>query len=363
MNEIFGENNFELKNKISKDAAEKDVDYCYEHAAGTTIICRVPDELQNDLKIVTEVRNNRTIKKMSPGWTDTVFKIVTKQLNSKCVFNFEKANLFQTENSTEFETKAKCAECDGTLHIVSSYDRKEMQLNFEPGTGTHSHTKFRRVTATRAKLLYKNLENHSVNNVYLQQAESLADDADHLPADFVSQKSLENIKTNHSSSNDSAINELRKMKYSVEYDQSIKELQTDPFVVMFWTKQQIHLYAQKSAEYRYIGISVDATGSVVTNKSLLTDISDSLDREVTLPHVFLYLISVKCLDKSIPVGQVLSAQQDSTRISYFFDRWMEDFKKPSEVVIDDSKAFLKSCANTFASCKSIKEYNEICFEE
>lgn len=45
MDKIFGENNFELKPKISKEVADEDVDYCYEHATGTAIIVLVPDEL------------------------------------------------------------------------------------------------------------------------------------------------------------------------------------------------------------------------------------------------------------------------------------------------------------------------------
>lgn len=360
MAEIFGEENYTVKSSSANKVADTDIDYFYEHIAGTNVQMRVPDNMQNAFQIITEVKNNRTVKKIAPGWTDTLFKTVDKELGSGCVFNFEKATLYDTDNSIEFGTTAKCA-CGSVLNVNSSNNRTEMQLNFEAGSETHLHTKSRRVTATKAKELFKQLKSDSVHNVYLKQVENLPDDADRLPADFVSQKSLANIKSRHSSCNESAINELRKMKYSAEYGDTIKELQTDPFVVTFWTTQQKFLYSRFAAGY--IKISIDATGSVVTNNSLLTDISSSLERKVTLPHVFLYLISLKCEDKSIPVGQMLSAQQDSTRISYFFSRWLEDFKKPSEVVVDDSKAFLKSCAMTFASCSSIKEYIDVCFEK
>lgn len=261
-----------------------------------------------------------------------MFEIVKKELSSLCSFNFQKATLYNTENSTEFKTNAKCA-CGSVLNVYSSNDRTQLQWNYEAGDESHEHSKFRRVTAAKAKELFKQVQSDSVHNVHLKQMQDVPDDAECLPADFVSHKSLTNIKSRHSLCKESAINELRKMKYSAEYGNTIKELQTDPFVVTFWTTQQIHLYAQKAAGY--IKISIDATGSVVTNNSFLTDIGDSLERKVALPHVFLYLISLKCEDKSIPVGQMLSAQQDSTRISYFFSRWLEDFKKPSEVVVDD----------------------------
>lgn len=56
----------------------------------------------------------------------------------------------------------------------------------------------------------------------------------------------------------------------------------------------------------------------------------------------------------IPVAHMLSAQQDS--ISYFFKRFMQEFKTPSEAIMDDSKALLKSCSDSFARCHNINDY-------
>lgn len=59
---------------------------------------------------------------------------------------------------------------------------------------------------------------------------------------------------------------------------------------------------------------------------------------------------------------MVSAQQDSTRISYFFSRWLEDFKVPKEVTIDASAALKKSCSISFAQCNVIKDYLQRCYD-
>lgn len=59
---------------------------------------------------------------------------------------------------------------------------------------------------------------------------------------------------------------------------------------------------------------------------------------------------------------MLSAQQDATRISMFFDRWLQDFKRPKEVTIDESAALKRSCVRSFALCNGVNEYLKMCFE-
>lgn len=174
-------------------------------------------------------------------------------------------------------------------------------------------------------------------------------------------KSIENIKSNHSRSSSTALNELRRMMYSAEYEGVIKEIASDPFVLLFWTQCQQNCYAQIAAGKGKACVSLDATGSLISNNSLLSDISDSLEREIHLQHVFLYMINVKNENgNSIPVAQMLSAQQDSTRITYFFKRWLVEFKPPAEAVMDDSKALLKSSTERFCIMRRNKRlYSEM----
>lgn len=359
MADIFGVGNFEQKEK-TEEKSDDDIDYVYEHTTGSTVIVKIPDGMQNDFRI-EETGTKRTYKVLAKGWTDVLSKLIEDQLKTGCTLNFSKANISHVGNTIEFDTEGKCSDCNSTVHIASSQNRTQLQIQIEKGTKQHSYDKYRRVTATRARNLYGKLQNDTVHNVFHEQTKTIPSDAENLPRDFVREKSLSNIKSRHGLPNETAINELRRLKYSAEYDDIIKEIATDPFCVIFWTKEQVHYYSQVAARGGNICISLDATGSLVTSASLLTDIRHLLEREIQLPHVFLYLISVKCDGKSTPCGQMLSAQQDSHRISYFFQRWLQCFKCPNEVVIDGSKALLKSCANSFASSVSAEAYIQTCF--
>lgn len=87
-----------------------------------------------------------------------------------------------------------------------------------------------------------------------------------------------------------------------------------------------------------------------------------MEQRINLPHVFLYLISVKTAgEKSVPVAFMLSAQQDYIKIRYFLDRFQQHFAKPKESVMDDSAALLKSCVVSLAECANLNNYVEKCF--
>lgn len=183
--------------------------------------------------------------------------------------------------------------------------------------------------------------------------------AEHLPSNFVSKKAIECLNTRKNASITPSVEALRLMKYDPSFDDAIKELSTDPFSVLFWSKEQQYYYSQ----IQHPCICVDATGGIVTTNSLLTDIRNKLTKEVRLPHVFLHLISVKNKNgSSVPVGQMLSSTQDSIKITYFFNRWLVDFSMPVEIVMDDSAAYLKSSSQSFGKCNDTKDYVAKCFD-
>lgn len=121
-------------------------------------------------------------------------------------------------------------------------------------------------------------------------------------------------------------------------------------------------YYAQIAKKQELGISLDAIGGLVAKSSFVKDVKVNDDSGLHFSHIFLYLISLKNNKGiSIPVGQMLSAQQDSLQITYFLQRWLADFKCPKEITIDDSAALLKSCAITFSKCTSTCDYIQSCF--
>lgn len=299
---------------------------------------------------------NRCYTTLRPGWTDALFRIIVRETQTACVYNFKRCNI----SNNEMKVSAICAECKGTVTIRSEQNRRKLRVEMKKGPLTHTHTKFRRLTSTASNFIAAKLAHKSVNNVYLEQAKDISVEDENLPRDFIKKKCIENVRSKLNAQMDSAIDSLRILKYSDKYGESIKEIHSDPFGVIFWTKVQQHVYREIAREHGAI-VSLDATGGLVDTNSLLKGIHDKLDLKMGLPHVFLYLISVKHPDgKSTPVGQMLSSQQDSIKISYFLDRWKTDFSVPREVTVDDSKALQKSCAKSFNGCDT-NEYIQKCF--
>lgn len=284
-------------------------------------------------------------------------EIIERETESNCVLSFSKAKI----KESEFTAYGNCSECQGKVLVTSSNDRRTFCVDLKKGALPHTNTKLNRLTRVKSESIAQELHNKSVNDVYLSQAKQIPIDAENVPRNFVTKKSIENIKAKKNRLNDSAISVLRQMKYSPDFNSSIKELGTDPLCVIFWTKKQQFYFAEIKRQHG-ADISLDATGGLILNRSLIADVQQETQLKIDLPHVFLYLISIKVPGgKSIPIGQMLSAQQDSLKISYFLDRWMIDFGRPREVVMDDSAALLKSCAASFASCKSTHEYILKCF--
>lgn len=322
MNEIFTKQELGIDENEAIDAnepaAQQELDISnaslLEECA---IIIQLTDVERRALQIVKVKYADRSRLRLGSGWPDALFKVLALNGVANCPYNFHRGDV----KDGEFSTTALCNECQSSINIKSMYDRTQIQLKMDQKAESEC-TGFRRVTTHKANEIAKQLKSKTVYEVYHQQSQSIPDDATKLPPDFVTQKNISKIKVRHEAVDGTTVYNLRLLKYST--DGSIKELATDPFVVIFWTKQQMHLYAQASTQE----ITLDAMDALVKNESLFTDLKCCMPTTPRSPHIFLYLISVKTDAESIPVGQMLSAQQDSIRISYFFDRWLQDFKLP-----------------------------------
>lgn len=358
-NEIFGEENFIHYEKTKPSNADENIDFLSsdgENMHLTVHIGNRKDQYYFDL--IETVGPRRSYLTLRPGWTDALFDIITRETGTNCIINFVRANV----RDSEFVATGKCKECEGAVIVTSSNNRQTLSIELQKGLSTHTHTKFRRLTSARSAKIASELQKKTVNEVYLSQATNIPIDSEHFPRNFLSLKSVENVKMKQNKQTESAIDALRLLKYSSDYGESIKELSIEPFGIIFWTKSQRYTYSQIARDHGAV-ISLDATGGLIISNSLLTDIRSKIDRRVNLPHIFLYLISVKVPNgKSTPVGQMLSSQQDSIKISYFLDRWNQEFCTPREVITDDSAALLKSISKSFGKFASTNDYIKQCFD-
>lgn len=242
---IFGEkDHIDPMNNKKTDAiksADEDIDYLINDDESLCVILNIRDpKEQYYFDLIENIGPVRSFTSLRPGWTDMLFTIITRETGLKCVLNFKRANI--TRN--EFKAIGACNECKGTVKVTSSNNRQTLCLDIKKGAEPHTHTKFRRMTAAKSDSIASELSKKTVNQVYLDQASDIEMDAENLPRNFITQKSIENVKTKMNRKHESAINALRMLKYSAEHGESIKEISTDPFCVLFWTKCQQYVYIQ-----------------------------------------------------------------------------------------------------------------------
>lgn len=294
---------------------------------------------------------------LRPGWTDILFKLIVENTGNDCIFNFKKANIEQNE----FFVRTRCSECQSELDVQSINNRTSLLIKKSKSDLPHTFQKKRKLTRTRAINIRLKLQNDSVHNIHRGIVNDIPDDLNHLPRDFVSEKSLHNLKSRENSKKETCMQQIFKLMCIPKFKNTIKELKAYPFNIIFWTNQQSFYYAQ-IAKNQELRISLDATGGLVAKNSFSKDTKINDDSGLHFSHIFLYLISLKNNNAiSISVGQMLSAQQDSLQITYFLQRCLADFRCPRKITIDDSAALLKSCVNAFTECTSTRNYIQSCF--
>lgn len=300
---------------------------------------------------------HRNYLSLRPGWSDKLFAIIVRETKSECCYSFKRVDII----GTEFKTKARCTECNGSLFVMSQQNRSKLMLQIVDGDRPHSFTKKRRLAKERAADLIIELNDDTVHNVHTKLVNDLDDDLDRLPRNFVDHKSLENLKYRKNAQRHSAITELRKMKYLPQYGSSIKEVCCDPFKLIFWSKEQLFCFCQLKKRQRIV-LSFDATGGLVNRASIMQDVKEFFETTPEVPHIFLYLLCMKNdIGTSVPVGQMLSASQDSLTISYFLNKWMSEFCIPDEFIVDDSKALHKAILLSCTRFRKMTDYLDVCF--
>lgn len=358
--QIFGSDfsNAEISRKDEKKVEKKNdalLELCDEYSTDAlTVTMDIHEKYTDTFKIVDIVSkaSQQTHKALRPGWSDALHEIIVEKTGTHCVFQFKRANII----SDEFVAIASCSECRGQITATSFGNRKNVEVKIIHGDGEHTYTKKRRLTIARAKALVPALKSDSVYNVHSDLINEYDPESEFIPRNYVSRKQLENVKHNHINKTTNSYAALRNMMYE-EYNGIIKEIGSDPFFVIFWTPAQKFLY-QQNAKNGPIVISVDATGGLISTSQLTAEIS----KKIGSPHIFLYLICLKMHNgKSIPIAQFLSAQQDTTKIKYFFERYAEEFGDADVVIEDGGKAMQKAAIIKFAGCTDKIDYLNKCF--
>lgn len=97
-------------------------------------------------------------------------------------------------------------------------------------------------------------------------------------------------------------------------------------------------------------LSVDATGSIIKPPKM----SQTMDLSEMLKHMFLYQIMAMAYGKSVPVAQIISQDQSSDFIEFFFKKMFKDLKDPIQFNCDEGKALMKAIVKVFCGYESVK---------
>lgn len=345
------------KNKDEINSESDDEQVVFEDMSGVTITIRLSEMDYHQFGLIKYEGPKKTYMSLRPGWAPKLFSIIARESGTKCNLTFKRVDVV----GSEFKATGYCKECNGNTYVHSTENRTKLLVQVIEGKQAHTFTTKRRLAKERATELVSHLNSDTVHNVHMSIVNGLDIDAEHLPRDFVTHKLLENLKYRTNTYKDSALTELRKMKYMPQYGAAIKEICSDPFRLHFWTTEQVFYYNQIKKRQRTC-MSFDATGGIVSRSSILQDIKHCFEVCPETPHIFLYLLCVKNKDGiSVPVGQMLSASQDSITISHFLARWAHEFSIPDEFVCDDSLALQKSIVLSCTRFKSVGAYVSCCF--
>lgn len=208
--EIFGKHvvNVKTANECQSEVSpHSDEEFASLASDGLTVSFNIDQKHMDKIKVI-EGGGKRGAKTLKTGWSDALNDIIIEQTHIECVINFKNVTVVDDE----FLAYAKCSECFGTINAQSFNNMTKLRVDINYGNGTHTHTKQRRLTVARAKSLIPALEKDTVFNVHSDLINEFDPNLEFLPSNYVSQKSLANIKHRYINNKPGSFNELREMK-------------------------------------------------------------------------------------------------------------------------------------------------------
>lgn len=204
--EIFGKNIH--TSRISTKRTTHDSDVALDDSCtGIDICVNLTEKVQQSFKILTVKGPKQNYLTLRPGWTDILFKLIVENTDIDCIFNFKKANIEQNE----FSVQTRCIECQCELAVQSINNRTAVLMKKTKSNLPHSFKAKRRLTRERAVILRSKLQNDSDHNIHRGIVNEIPDDLNHLPRDFVSEKSLHSFKSLGKSNKETCVQEIFKL--------------------------------------------------------------------------------------------------------------------------------------------------------
>lgn len=291
-------------------------------------------------------------------WGDKLYNLVWCAKKLHCAFTF-KFSYVDIHGSVSFS--GACTECGAVFGAKTNCSRTILTVKVTNYNPEYKHCKRRYLKGDTRRELGEKLKEKSAFNVHREMVKELiATGNTHVPANLPRMTTLKNLKYKDSiESGKTDIDTILEWKNSnVAYKDTIFDVSISPFFVFYHLPVQREFYLAESKKNK-MAISIDATGSIIKPPSN----SALSPKNLKLKHIYLYNVMLKTDGASIPIFQMISQKHTARFISYWLG---ECFFKipilcpPSEVVCDDSKAFLLALVKTFTIHHSVKNYIGAC---
>lgn len=240
------------------------------------------------------------------GWSNVLFQILNKHILLKCIINFKRADVY---TNGEFRAIGYCPECEAKYKIESKNKRSVLVVSITKGKGKHTGLVKRRLLFGRLDDLKMKLKHKAAYNIRNEMCES-EENKNIMRRNVPTLNAMKQIRKKRNAEMPRCLTtSLRKMMYSPEFYDCIKEIATDPFHLFYWTPFQKAWFMQHMKHERVV-LSIDATGSIVLPINANAELE--IAEKIPTAAIFLYLIVAKTsTGSSVPVGQMLSADQHS----------------------------------------------------
>lgn len=145
------------------------------------------------------------------------------------------------------------------------------------------------------------------------------------------------------------INLLQQAKYG-KHAGSIHSISLLKFYCMYWSPEQQQIYTARCKKNPSAVLTIDATGGIAKRATKHE------------PHVFLYQCMVVIKEGSVPVFQMVSADQRSFLIAHLLRFILtKGAPRPPIVVYDFGRSLVNAVAEVFGRCNNLPDYLQKCY--
>lgn len=308
-------------------------------------------------------------KIMKPkAWVNVIKKIFLKKHKFMCIFVNEKRYVDMNTNRSKHYLifKAKCKDKNCGVDLFGWCDSKPikgepLEVSFiTRNTEEHETQNLTRIPLNYEKLITKkylktnfacNQKSKNITDIKIDQF-STSDDVQRKVVLHIGKE--DTVNTNLKILNKCPIQSLLEHKYNSNYCGSIHSISFDPFIVHYWSSNQLVIYTNISKTYRKLFINVTSGLIKKLERTSLNLLSDD---------IFLYEFVMSTSFGYIPVAQMISEKYDTLTIFYWISQWMAcGINGPNEVVCDFSKVLISAVSRAFCNGNSLHTYNENCFK-